>query len=40
MSHHHFTLDDRMVIQAGLELNKSQRQIADELGVSRTAINR
>lgn len=39
MSHHHFTLDDRMVIQVGLELNKSRRQIAGELGVSHTAIN-
>lgn len=39
MSHHHFTLDDRMVIQVGLELNKSRRQIAVELGVTHTAVN-
>lgn len=39
MSHHHFTLDDRMVIQVGLELNKSHRKIATELGVSHTAVN-
>lgn len=36
MSHHHFTLDDRMVIQVGLEINKSHRKIATELGVSHT----
>jgi IS30 family transposase len=39
MSHHHFTLNDRSFIQFGIESNKSRRQIAEELGVSHTAIN-
>lgn len=39
MPHHHFTLDDRMVIQVGLELHRSHRNIATELGVSHTAVN-
>ncbi len=39
MSHHHFTLDERMFIQFAKESNKSHRQIAKELSVSHSAIN-
>lgn len=39
MPHHHFTLDERMFIQIGLELHKSHRHLARELGVSHTAVN-
>ncbi len=40
MSHHHFTLSERLRIQVGLETNQSNRNIAHQLGVSHTAINR
>ncbi len=39
MSHHHFTLDERMFIQIAKESNKSHREIARELNVSHSAIN-
>lgn len=39
MSHHHFTLDERMYIQFGIENHRSRRKIAEKLGVSHTAIN-
>jgi transposase, IS30 family len=39
MSHHHFTLSDRIRIQDGIENNQSRRKIAQRLGVSHTAIN-
>lgn len=39
MSHSHFTLSDRIRIQHGIECNKSNREIAQCLGVSHTAIN-
>lgn len=39
MSHHHFTLDERMFIQFNLENNNSHREIAKDLSISHTAIN-
>lgn len=39
MSHSHFTLSDRIRIQHGIESKKSNRKIAECLGVSHTAIN-
>lgn len=38
MSHHHFTLEDRVYIQVGLEQNKSRRLVATELGCSHVAV--
>src|SRR5664280_1671151 len=40
MSHHHFTLSERLRIQVGLENGQSRRAIAMQLGVSHTAVNR
>lgn len=40
MSHHHFTLSERLRIQVGLENNQGNRKIAHQLGVSHTAVNR
>lgn len=39
MSHHHFTLDERMFIQLSKELKLSHRAIARKLGVSHSAVN-
>ncbi len=39
MSHHHFTLDERLFIQVSKEFRMSHREIARQLGVSHTAIN-
>lgn len=39
MSHHHFTLDERMFIQLCKESSFSNRQIALKLGVSHSAVN-
>lgn len=39
MSHRHFTLEDRNVIQHSLEDAKTHREIATKLGCSHTAIN-
>lgn len=39
MSHHHFTLSERIRIQVGIENNISRREIANQLGVTHTAIN-
>lgn len=40
MSHHHFTLSERLRIQVSLENNQSNRNIAHQLGVSHAAVNR
>jgi len=40
MSHHHFTLSERLRIQVGLESDQSRRNIAQQLGVSHAAVNR
>jgi IS30 family transposase len=39
MSHRHFTLEDRNVIQISLEDGVSRRQIARKLSISHTAVN-
>ena len=39
MSHHHFTLEERSLIQFSLEKKDSHRSIAEELGVSHAAVN-
>jgi IS30 family transposase len=40
MSHHHFTLAERIRIQVGIENKSSHRTIARQLGVSHTAVNK
>jgi IS30 family transposase len=39
MSHHHFTLEERSLIQFSLEKRTSHREIAEELGVSHSSVN-